>query len=80
MYHIARLLREQRIAMIQTLSQYHLFAKAIVYLFEKKLKAYNDAISSQNFRSRLQTRISQSNYENCMSYISQFKAMILLWP
>lgn len=68
MYNIARLLREQRIAMIQTLSQYTLFAKAIVYLFEKKIKAYNDAIANEKFRNRLQTKMSQNNYENFPNY------------
>lgn len=61
MYNIAHHLREQRIAMIQTLSQYILFAKAIVYLFEKKLKSYEEEIANQNIRN---LKMSRSNYEN----------------
>ncbi len=42
LYKIARGLREQRIAMIQTQSQYFFFSRAIGNLFEKYLKNYQE--------------------------------------
>ncbi len=47
LFRVARELRLQRIAMIQTFSQYQFFAKAVAYLFEGLLKRLAASVHQQ---------------------------------
>ena len=80
MYKMAHSLREQRIAMIQTLGQYQLFGKAIVYLFENYLKELNESIKKDNFKSKMiavkQIQLNSydtSNYLSICTYQIHFR-------
>jgi hypothetical protein len=64
LYDLARSLREQRIAMIQTLSQYLFFAKAAVYLFEKHLHKTKSQSKPVNQQQQQQQQ-SDAQTTNC---------------
>ena len=70
-FRIAYALREQRIAMIQTLSQYQLFAKAVVNLFEielanqQKILNNSSSTSTTNNSKPFPVKSTHSNYDNC---------------
>ncbi|RNA15257.1 hypothetical protein BpHYR1_018565, partial [Brachionus plicatilis] len=66
LYEIAKALREQRIAMIQTQSQYLFFARATALLFEKYLKSLSNRVEKyQNNPVKSQiTKVTGTQGEN----------------